>query len=41
MIMATNGGDVLASELMTALLTGEDVSIPSIDFSGSEYSDSW
>ena len=36
--MATNGGDVLASELMTALLTGEDVSIPSIDFSGSEYS---
>ena len=36
--MATNGGDVLASELMTALLTGEDVSIPNIDFSGSEYS---
>lgn len=36
--MATNGGDVLASELMAALLTGEDVSIPSIDFSGSEYS---
>ena len=36
--MATNGGDVLASELMVALLTGEDVSIPSIDFSGSEYS---
>lgn len=36
--MATNGGDVLASELMLALLTGEDVSIPTIDFSGSEYS---
>lgn len=36
--MATNGGDVLASELMAALLTGEDVSIPTIDFSGSEYS---
>ena len=36
--MATNGGDVLASELMVALLTGEDVSIPTIDFSGSEYS---
>ncbi len=36
--MATNGGDVLASELMTALLTGEDVNIPTIDFSGSEYS---
>lgn len=36
--MATNGGDVLASELMTALLTGEDVSIPTIDPSGSEYS---
>lgn len=35
--MATNGGDVLASELMLALLTGEDVSIPTIDFSGSEY----
>lgn len=36
--MATNGGDVLASELMAALLTGEDVNIPTIDFSGSEYS---
>lgn len=36
--MATNGGDVLASELMTALLTGEDVNIPTIDLSGSEYS---
>lgn len=36
--MATNGGDVLASELMVALLTGEDVNIPTIDFSGSEYS---
>lgn len=35
--MATNGGDVLASELMAALLTGEDVNIPTIDFSGSEY----
>lgn len=36
--MATNGGDVLASELMAALLTGEDVNIPTINFSGSEYS---
>lgn len=36
--MATNGAEVIASELMTALLTGEDVSIPTIDFSGSEYS---
>lgn len=36
--MATNGAEIVASELMVALLTGEDVSIPSIDFSGSEYS---
>lgn len=36
--MATNGGDVLANELMAALLTGEDVNIPTIDLSGSEYS---
>ena len=36
--MATNGAEIVASELMVALLTGEDVSIPNIDFSGSEYS---
>ena len=36
--MATNGAEIVASELMVALLTGEDVSIPAIDFSGSEYS---
>jgi hypothetical protein len=30
--MATNGGEIVASELMTALLTGEDVTIPTIDF---------
>ena len=36
--MATNGAEIVASELMVALLTGEDVSIPTIDFSGSEYS---
>lgn len=35
--MATNGAEIVASELMVALLTGEDVSIPTIDFSGSEY----
>jgi hypothetical protein len=35
--MATNGAEIVASELMVALLTGEDVNIPTIDFSGSEY----
>ncbi len=35
--MATNGGDVLASELMAALLTGEDVSIPVIDLDSTEF----
>ena len=36
--MATNGAEIVASELMVALLTGEDVSIPSSDVSGSEQS---
>ena len=35
--MATNGGDVLASELMLALLTGEDVTIPVIDLDSTEF----
>lgn len=35
--MATNGSEVIAGELLTALLSGEDVTIPSIDLSGSEY----
>lgn len=35
--MATNGGDVLASELMVALLTGEDVTIPVIDLDSTEF----
>lgn len=35
--MATNGGDVLASELMTALLTGEDVTVPTINTADSEF----
>lgn len=35
--MATNGAEIVASELMVALLTGEDVTIPDIDISGSEF----
>lgn len=35
--MATNGGDVLARELMAALLTGEDVTIPVIDLDSTEF----
>lgn len=35
--MATNGGDVLARELMVALLTGEDVTIPVIDLNSTEF----
>jgi hypothetical protein len=33
----TYGGDVSANELLAALLAGEDVSIPDIDFSGPEF----
>lgn len=33
----TNGGDILANELITSLLVGEDITIPSVDLTGSEF----
>ena len=35
--MATNGAEVIASELMTALLTGVDVTVPTINTADSEF----
>lgn len=35
--MATNGAEVVASELMTALLTGVDVTVPTINTADSEF----
>ena len=36
--MATNGAETIANELMAALLTDVNVTVPTIDISGSEYS---
>lgn len=35
--MATHGGEIVADELMLALLTGEDVTIPVIDLDSTEF----
>jgi hypothetical protein len=35
--MATHGGEIVADELMVALLTGEDVTIPVIDLDSTEF----
>ena len=35
--MATNGAEIVASELMTALLTGVDVTVPTINTADSEF----
>lgn len=35
--MATNGAEIVADELMVALLTGEDVTIPVIDLDSTEF----